>query len=192
MKPIWIIVGYVVISVILYFVMAVKCKRNPVFKAPRSPTVFYALSFTWGLPSILIGSVVAAVLFIAGNKSKKYGWEWYFELPNINWGLELGIFFIAPKGKGRYEGLKMHEHGHGIQNIYLGIFNPLVVSLPSALRFWYRKFREAIGKPCETEYDNVWFEGSASMSGHALMCRLRDSEKTMITDKFVEQFVENS
>ena len=42
-------------------------------------------------------------------------WEWCFEIPNITWGLELGVFFIAPKGA-NHEEIKQHEHGHGIQN----------------------------------------------------------------------------
>lgn len=173
MKLIWFILGYVAISVVLYFLMMVKCKKNPVFKAPRSPTAFYILSFTWGLPSVLIGGIVAVILMIAGNKPKKYGWEWCFELQTQSWGLELGVFFIAPKGY--YENLKMHEHGHGIQNIYLGIFNPLIVSIPSATRFWYRKLRRSIGKPCKTEYDDVWFEKSATQSGQELIIRLKNT-----------------
>ena len=175
MKLLWFIIGYVVISTGLYIVMAAKCKKNPVFKAPRSPTLFYILSFTWGLPSVLIGGLVALVLRIAGNKPKRYGWEWYFEFPGIHWGLELGIFFIAPQGY--YEALKMHEHGHGIQNIYFGIFNPLVVSLPSVTRFWYREFREAVGNPCKTGYDDIWFEKSASESGKDLMRKLKSNEE---------------
>lgn len=175
MKLLWFIVGYVVISAVLYIAMAVRCKKKPVFKAPRSPTLFYVLSFTWGLPSVLIGGIVALTLRIAGNKPKKYGLEWYFEFPNIHWGLELGIFFIAPKGC--YETLKMHEHGHGIQNVYFGIFTPLVVFLPSAVRFWYREFRAAIGKPCKTAYSSIWFEKSADESGKYLMRKLNSGDR---------------
>ena len=68
----------------------------------------------------------------------------------------------------------MHEHGHGIQNIYLGFFMPLVVSLPSAVRFWFREIREKkFRKKLKKEYDSIWFERSASISGKKFMSSLR-------------------
>lgn len=161
--------AYIVISVVLYFAMNLKCRKNIVFSAPKNRASYYILSFTWGLPMTLFGCVVALGFIISGHRPKKYGWDWYFEIEGINWGLELGIFFIAPTGDCDY--LKIHEHGHGIQNVYLGIFTPLVVSLPSVIRFWVRHFKEKRGEPL-VPYDAIWFEGSATESGKALMNRL--------------------
>lgn len=130
------------------------------FACPPKP-IFYILSFTWGLPTVLLGSLAAFFIFITGHKPKKYGYEWYFEL-NVDFGLELGIFFIVPKDA--TEQLKQHEHGHGIQNVYFGPFNLGTTVLPSVIRYWYRKF-----VPCDSKYDDAWFEGTATASGKALI-----------------------
>ena len=166
--------GYIITSVVLYFILRAKCKKNAVFRMPKSKCAFYILSLTWGLPSVVIGAVVALFVRLLGYRPKRYGWEWYFEIPNIDWGLELGLFFIAPR---EYEILRMHEHGHGIQNIYLGIFNPLVVFIPSAVRFWYRTIRAKIGKPCKTYYDSIWYEHSATESGKEFIKQLKNGQK---------------
>lgn len=163
-------VAYVASSIILYFCMRKKCRKDMVFQAPKSRAVYYILSFTWGLPMTFFGCIVALGLLITGHKPKRYGWDFCFEFESIGWGLELGLFFIAPTNS---ELTNQHEHGHGIQNIYLGIFTPAVVSIPSAIRFWYREIRYNIGKPCKTKYDDIWFEGSATASGKALMERLK-------------------
>lgn len=170
-----ILAGYACASVLLYLICRAKCAKSPVFKAPRHRATYYILSFTWGLPMTLFGCIVAVGFLITGHRPKRYGWDLYFEIKGIGWGLELGIFFIAPDGE--CEQLKAHEQGHGIQNIYLGIFTPAVVSLPSAIRFWYREIRYNIGKRCKTKYDDIWFEGSASASGKALIERLKKSKK---------------
>jgi len=174
MKLLWFVTGYFVISLMLYIVCRAKCKKNAVFRMPKNKWVFYILSFTWGLPTVVIGAIIALFVRLAGHKPKRYGWEWCFEIPNLGWGLELGLFFIAPTG---HESVHMHEHGHGIQNIYLGIFDPLVVSVPSVVRFWYREIREKFGKPCKTKYDDAWFEKSATESGKAFIKRLKDEQK---------------
>lgn len=158
--------GYIVLAVILYFALRAKCKKSAIFKAPKRKRIFYLLSFTWGLPTVIAGAAVALVLRLKGYKPKKYGWVWCFEIPNINWGLSLGLFIITPPG---YESVHMHEHGHCIQNARFGFFMPLIVSLPSVMRFWYRAFRKKRGKACTADYDAIWFEQSATKSGEALI-----------------------
>lgn len=157
-----IVLLYIATSVVLYFVCRNAHSNGVKFKAPKKKWVFYLLSFTWGLISVIPGLIVAGVLMLAGHKPIKYGYEWYFALPGISWGLELGIIFLAPEDAS--ESLKQHEHGHGIQNIWLGIFTPAVVSIPSAIRFWYRKI-----VACSTKYDDIWFEGSATAAGKEFM-----------------------
>ena len=165
--------GYVIVSVILFLAMRAKCKKSAVLRAPKRKWVFYLLSFTWGLPMVTVGAAAALVLRLKGYKPKKYGWAWCFELPDIRWGISLGLFIITPPG---HENVHMHEHGHCIQNIYFGFFMPLVVSLPSVMRFWYRKAKEKRGQKCRVDYDGVWFERSASESGKTFFCKLSDSK----------------
>ena len=103
----------------------------------------------------LLGLCVAGVLLLRGRRPMRYGYGWCFEREG-NWGLELGIFFIAPPGSIH---TKNHELGHGIQNMYFGPFTIFVVSIPSFLRFWWRDIMTKLGAaPC-TSYDSIWFEG---------------------------------
>lgn len=132
---------------------------------PNSRVVYYILSFTWGLPMNIFGIVFALVMLCIGKRPKKHGWNYYFEF-NIDWGLELGIFFIAPKDASDH--LKNHELGHSIQNIYYGIFTIGVITIPSAVRFWVRNIQGKRGKILPP-YDCVWFEGSATASGEKFM-----------------------
>lgn len=56
-----------------------------------------------------------------------------------------------------------HEAGHGLQNIIFGPFQIILVSIPSAIRFWYRELKYyRKGKTPPTDYDSVWFEGMAT------------------------------
>ena len=150
--------------------MYLRSMKTLLFNPPKRRMLFYILSLTWGLPTVIIGAFAALLVRMKGYRPRKYGWEWCFEIPNINWGLSLGLFFIAPAGN---EKIKIHELGHGIQNMYLGPFFPLAVSIPSVIRFWYHKGRTKRKKACK-EYDAAWFEGSATRSGYALISRLKN------------------
>lgn len=163
MKTLWPIFGYFAVSAFLYLVCREKCKKDAVFRMPKSKALFYILSFVWAFPSTLVGFVVALFVWLNGYIPKKYGRVLCFEIPEIDFGVEFGLFIIVPT-KTREE-TKQHEHGHAIQNIYLGVFALPVVSIPSAIRYWYRKVREKHGKPCQTDYDAIWFEKSATESG---------------------------
>ena len=126
--------------------------------------LFYLLSFTWGLPMSLIGSIVFLVLMIAGHKPKKFNYVYYIEVGN-NWGgLNFGCFFITSKNPSLHT--KQHECGHGIQNCIFGVLFPFIVTIPSAIRYWYRKLRyHRKGKNPKTKYDDIWFEGQATRLG---------------------------
>lgn len=169
MIAILLVAFYILISTMIYAICDHRFKQKKLvyFKAPKSKFVYYFLSFTWGLPMTLVGCIVALILTIGGKRPKKYGRCWCFEF-DVNYGLELGIFFIAPKGN--YTSLKNHEHGHGIQNLWLGIFTPLVVSIPSAVRYWIREIKHLINPTKKlSSYDSIWFEGTASSSGDKFM-----------------------
>lgn len=105
--------------------------------AKISKPLFYILSVTWGCIMTTIGALVSLILLILGYKPKKWNYCYYFEVGE-NWGgIELGMFFVTDKSSGIR--IKNHEHGHGIQNCYLGVFMPFVVCIPSAIRYWLRK-----------------------------------------------------
>ena len=129
----------------------------------RNKTLFYVLSWTWGIIMTLIGAIVALVLITTGHKPKKWGYCYYFEVGK-NWGgVALGMFFLV--GKDASEHTRNHEHGHALQNYELGPLMPFTVCIPSAVRYWYRVIRNLKGLRNETEYDDIWFEGTASYLG---------------------------
>ena len=125
--------------------------------------LFYILSWTWGLPMTLIGAIVTGILMIFGKKPKRWGPCIYTEIGK-NWGgLELGMFFLTSKPS--YASTKDHELGHAIQNCYWGPLMPFVISIPSAIRYWYRRIRRMLGYPNAASYYDVWFELQASTWG---------------------------
>jgi hypothetical protein len=40
-----------------------------------------------------------------------------------------------------------------------------VITIPSAIRYWYREIRARKGLKNETGYDDIWFEGDATRRG---------------------------
>ena len=127
-------------------------------------SLFYVLSFTWGIVLTLIGLIVAGVLLCMGKKPKKWGWCYYFEIGEGWGGLELGIIFLTSKNPSTHT--KCHEFGHAIQNCYFGILMPFLVCIPSAIRYWYRRIRRSKGLKNKTAYDEIWFEGQATRLGY--------------------------
>lgn len=129
----------------------------------HNKSLFYALSFTWGLPLTLIGCVVSVILLIAGYKPHKWGYCYYFEVGE-NWGgLEFGSIFLTNKNPSEH--IRSHELGHGIQNCYFGPLMIFIVCIPSVVRYWYRTIKNHCGVPCKTKYDDIWFEHQASVLG---------------------------
>ena len=158
------LIAYAIASAVGYLIMGNLYNTGAVVSLPnvKRRWLYYLLQFTWGLPMNFIGALVALVLVCHRKKAYNYGWNYCFELP-VNFGLELGIFFIAPIDGSKHT--KDHEHGHAIQNIYYGPFCIGMVSVPSATRFWIREIQYKIKKPPKTKYDDAWFEGQASKSG---------------------------
>ena len=54
-------------------------------------------------------------------------------------GVNFGGFFFVQKNASHH--LKSHEYGHSFQNMVLGFFMPFIVSIPSSLRYHYRKYK---------------------------------------------------
>ena len=101
---------------------------------------YWFASCTWGIIMTLFGAIIALSLLITGHKPHVFHYSVYFEFGKGGWGFEAGPFFFSTPGSSR--SLKAHEHGHGLQNIVLGPLMPLVVSIPSMLRFWYREQKD--------------------------------------------------
>jgi hypothetical protein len=159
---------YVLLSIIGYLLMATLYYEGYVMALPnvKYRWLYYLIQFTWGLPMNFVGAIIALVLICFGKKAYRYGWNYCFEL-KTNFGLELGIFFIAPVGGTTHT--KNHEHGHAIQNIYFGPFSVGMVSVPSALRFWARELQYAMNRMPDSGYDDIWFEGQATQTGNKFM-----------------------
>lgn len=129
----------------------------------KNKTVFYILSFTWGIIISLLGIIVFLVLFIIKGKPKSYNHCYYYEIGN-NWGgLEFGWFYLVNNNSSVH--IKNHELGHGIQNCYYG---PLFVFLwfASIIRYQYRNIIKKIKPNKELPlYDSAWWEGQATSFG---------------------------
>ena len=132
--------------------------------------VFYLLTFTWGLPFTLLGLFAALFLRLRGNKPKKHGYCFYFEAGEHWGGINLGLFFIVDKHNSK--AIRNHEHGHAVQNCYLGPFMLFVVALPSLLRSRYRAYlieKKGVDARTLPPYDSVWFEGQATQLGNEII-----------------------
>ncbi len=122
--------------------------------------MFYILSFTWGLPMTLIGLIVAAVMMLRGKKPTIYKGCIHF---HSRYNLNLGIVILSEESD-RY--IMNHEYGHALQNCVYGIFSPFIVTIPSAIRYWYRELKYwRKGKYPPTGYYDIWFEAQASRWG---------------------------
>lgn len=123
---------------------------------------FYILSCTWGLPLTLVGFAAALFLLATGHRPRRWGNCWYFIVGKKYWGgLNLGPIFFTDKLD--HENTKCHEHGHAIQNCFLGpLMIPLV--LCSSIRYHYINYLVKRGLPTP-DYDAWWFEGQATSLG---------------------------
>lgn len=133
-------------------------------------TLFYILSWTWGIILTIIGALVVGCIKFYGlctkksYKLKKHGYCYYLNVGK-NWGgFDLGMFLITDSRDSN--SVKWHEHGHAIQNCFWGPLMIFVITLPSAIRYWYREFRfYRRGLNPITAYDSIWFESDATKTG---------------------------
>ena len=105
---------------------------------------YWVWSLTWGGLMTWLGSFIALALLITGHKPKRFGPNIYFEA-GMGWGgMEYGAFFFTAKDA--LTSTRLHEAGHGIQNLVLGPLMPFLVCIPSALRYWMRNCKTLAGK----------------------------------------------
>lgn len=123
--------------------------------------LFIISQCTWGLLMNSIGALVFLVLIITGHTHKKYKSMIYFELGNPSWG-GFNLGFVAIVNKNPSEFILKHEYGHFVQNAIYGILQPILVDIPSVIRYWYRKLLNKNNKP---GYYDIWFEKQANKLG---------------------------
>lgn len=105
---------------------------------------YWFLSCTWGSIMTSIGLLVSFGLLIAGNKPKRFGYSFYFEVGRGWGGVSLGpVFFV---NQGASLDLKQHEAGHGIQNTWLGPLFPFLIGIPSMIRYWLFDCKNQTGR----------------------------------------------
>ena len=123
---------------------------------------FWVASCTWGIIVTALGLIVALVLLVTGHRPHRFHYFVYFEV-GAGWGgFSLGGVFAVNRNASL--SMKQHESGHGLQNIMLGVFMPFVISIPSAVRYWWREYKARRGAVLPP-YNSIWFEAWASALG---------------------------
>ena len=130
----------------------------------RHKWLYYLLNCTWGIFLTLIGLIITLFLLIINKKPKKYHGIYYFEIGKFWGGFETGLMFVRDKTS--VMSVSVHEYGHTYQNAIYGPFQIFIITIPSIIRYWYREIKyERKGLQTKTEYDDIWFEKSASEHG---------------------------
>lgn len=142
---------------------------------PKNRWLYYLLNCTWGLIMVIFGLLLSLPLWLF-KKSKKYHWVRYFVVGKSWGGLEAGLLFFTDSYE--YDTILSHEYGHSFQNAILGPLMPILVSIPSAIRYWIFTIREWKNKS-NPAYDSIWFEKNASELGAAIvaMQTLNENQK---------------
>ena len=135
-------------------------KKTENIRIPR--WLYVLLSLTWGLPLTLFGGVIFLALILAGKRPERFGYCHYIEVGKYWGGLEGGLFFIVCENPP--ETLLRHEHGHGFQNLIFGPLMLPVVTIPSAIRWHYRRLKIRHGAKLRP-YGAIWFEKMADDFG---------------------------
>lgn len=127
---------------------------------------YWWVNLTWGCIMTAIGLCAAVGLLVTGHKPHRVGPNILFYAGRAWGGVSLGPVIIVCNHAGRHTIL--HECGHGIQNCLWGVLMPFVIAIPSAIRYWYRRYlteKKGVKPWLLPEYDSVWFEGQATRWG---------------------------
>ncbi len=131
--------------------------------------LYWVWELTWGGLTTIPGLVVTAfcIIFLKG-KPHKNGFSYIVEVGG-NWGgLELGAVALCGRyyPGAWYEEVRLHEGGHGIQNLWWGPLMLFVICIPSAIRYWYQVIAIKRGKVFPIDwYERAWFEAQADRLG---------------------------
>ena len=155
------------------------CRKGTLFLS-KHRFLYYLLNFTWGILGIILGLIVTVGLGIAKIfnhkiKFEKFDWVYCIKVSPDYWGgFEAGCCFVRDLKSS--ESVNRHEFGHSFQNAILGPFMILLVSIPSAIRYWYQAIREKKGKE-NKPYDSFWAEDSATTCGTYVHDLLNNTKK---------------
>ncbi len=135
---------------------------------------YWVLQLTWGIIMTFIGFVatVFSLVFLKGRIHKN-GYGFITEVGG-NWGgVSLGAFSLCGNysitNKSFYDETRKHEAGHSLQNLIFGPLFPFVISIPSAIRYWYYEINRRKGNMLDIKwykwYYKIWFESTATSWG---------------------------
>jgi len=136
--------------------------------------LWWVLNLTWGLFNVVVGAIAFAILACTHHaKVRRYHTALYCTYGE-NWGgVSLGTCFAVAGGMGDAytTHTMMHEYGHTFQSAIFGPFFYPLIGIPSFIRYLIHRHRLTKGLPC-TEYDAIWFEGSATALGEIYEAQL--------------------
>lgn len=128
-------------------------------KFQPSRTLFYILSFTWGIILSTLGAIAALFLRALGYYWYPNQYGYIIFIGNNSWGgFTLGPYsFVCPDASPK---LLDHEAGHSYQN---ALFGPLTVILTiiSIFHYWISCFVPKV----QNNYYDFWTEKNASQLG---------------------------
>lgn len=127
--------------------------------------LFYLIQWTWGLPVNLIGGFFYLVSKLRGRKQGRFEHAFVTYVPWKHGALSLGLFIFIradhPDKTWNYN-TPIHEYGHTIQCLVLGVFYWIVIALPSAV---WCNFFEGYRKKNNVSYYAFYPEGWANAWG---------------------------
>lgn len=136
--------------------------------------LFYVLSYTWGIITTLIGLIISFGLLITGHKPQKYYWVHFFKLKE-NWGgFSVGTTFVRDINS--IDTINEHEFGHTMQNTLFGPVAIFLCFIPSIIRYFLFMKAQKKGIPTK-DYNDIWFEASATDCGKFLVEGLNENGK---------------
>jgi hypothetical protein len=99
---------------------------------------FWLIQCTWGFILTFIGAITTLSLIIAGKKPQITKYAVCTKIGKGGCAFTLGGFIFMNEDAS--DDILRHEYGHTIQNLMFGPLCPFIVTFPSIIRFWLRKF----------------------------------------------------
>lgn len=131
--------------------------------------LYYILACTWGMLLTMLGWLLSlALLFIKVFSNLEVNFATYYWIykvvigPEYWGGFETGLMFVRDHKS--TESLSQHEFGHTFQNALFGPLFPILIGMPSIIRYWYQFIHKKQGK-MNKAYDSIWFEDAATQCG---------------------------
>lgn len=139
--------------------------------------VFWVLSLTWNSILTIIGFFATIIALLCKGRIHRNGCSIIIEIGGEWGGINLGAFSLS----GTYSLNKpetfihnrCHEFGHAVQGLIFGPLQIFIVAIPSAIRYWKFVINDKKGIKNE-QYDDIWFEYTASKWGHKWINFLED------------------